>query len=118
MAKVRALDKSNDWTFGRGKFNYLTGKDAINQNVKTRLKSFKYDNPYDTDANIDWIGLFGSKGTQDDILNEIERVVLGTEGVTELTSLEVTATVNRAQSISLSYNTIYDEEEFLTLDDL
>lgn len=118
MAKVRALDSNNDWNFGRGKSNYLSGKDTINQNVQTRIKSFKYDNPLATESNIDWIGLLGAKGTQDDILNEIERVVITTDGVTELTSLEVTATNNRAQSLSLSYNTIYDEEEFLTVDDL
>lgn len=117
MARVRALDANNDWTFGSGKANYISGKDAINQTVATRLKSFKYDNPLDTEANIDWIGLLGTKGTQDDILNEIERVVLATDGVTNMTNLEVTLTNNRAQSISVSYNTIYDDET-VTIDDI
>ncbi len=118
MSKVRALDSDNDWTFGSGKANYISNNAAIHQTVSTRLKSFKYDNPLDTEANIDWIGLLGTKGVQDEILNEIERVVLSTDGVTNITNLEVAANNNRAQSISVSYNTIYNDENTVTVSDL
>ena len=118
MARVRALDTSGDWVFGSGKANYISGKAAINQTVATRLKSFKYDNPLNTESNIDWIGLLGTKGTEDDILNEIERVVLGTNGVTKLTNLEVIKVAERVQSISVSYDTIYDDNQTVTVDDL
>lgn len=37
---TRALDKNNDWTFGNSQQNYLTGKDAIAQNIKTRLREY------------------------------------------------------------------------------
>jgi hypothetical protein len=115
---VRALDKNNDWQFGRGLANYINGKAAINQKVATRLKSFKNDNPLNMDDNIDWIDLLGRKGTENTILKEIERVTLQTDGVTEITSLEVTKTADRVQSISLRYNTIYDYEETLEITDL
>lgn len=116
--RTRALDKNSDWTFGAGRANYIQGKKAINQAVSTRLKSFKYDNPLNTEANIDWIGLLGSKGTQNEILNEIERVVLGTDGVTKVTQLEVDVTNGRAQQLRLSYDTIYDENQTLVVDGL
>lgn len=118
MARVRALDANNDFTFGSGKANYISGKAAINQTVATRLKSFKYDNPLNTESNIDWIGLLGTKGTEDEILNEIERVVLGTNGVTKLANLEVIKTAERVQSITVSYDTIYDENQTVTVGDL
>lgn len=118
MAKVRALDSSGDWVFGSGKANYISAKAAINQTVTTRLKSFKYDNPLNTESNIDWIGLLGTKGTEDQILSEIERVVLATDGVTKLTNLEVTKTADRVQSISVSYDTIYDDNQTVDVTDL
>lgn len=109
--RVRALDSNNDWTFGRGRANYITGKDAVNQNVQTRIKSFKNDNPLNIETNIDWRDLLGRKGTESDILNEIERVVRNTDNITEITQLEVDKTENRVQTIRLSYKTAYDETE-------
>jgi hypothetical protein len=115
---VRALSKLNDWTFGAGRANYVSGLDAINQNLSTRLKSFKNDNPLNMNDNIDWIFLLGQKGTENTILNEVERVALQTEGVTQITSLEVTKTIDRVQSILLRYNTIYSTGETLEVTDI
>lgn len=114
MSRVRALDKNDDWTFGAGKANYIGEKQALNQKVITRIKSFKNDNPLNMDTNIDWIDLLGRKGTQDTILKEIERVVLQTVGVTKITKLSVLKLENRKQSTQLSYVTIYDDEEITT----
>lgn len=38
---VSALDKNDDWGFGRGKANYITGGAAIAQKAKCRIRSFK-----------------------------------------------------------------------------
>ncbi len=110
---VRALDKNGDWTFGAGKANYISGKPALNQKVTTRLKSFKNDNPLNMDDNIDWLGLLSRRGTEDTILKEIERVTLQTPGVIEITNISA-ATKSRKQTTSLSYVTIYDDEEVTT----
>lgn len=116
--RVRALDENSDWVFGFGAANYISGKDAVYQSVVTRLKSFKNDNPLAMDSNIDWNTLLGQKGTEDTILNEIERVVMQTDGVTRVTRLEVIKTANRIQSLQLSYDTIYDESETVEITDL
>ena len=50
--KVRALDESGDWTFGKGENNYYSANDAIAQNIKTRLYSFLGDCFFDLSANI------------------------------------------------------------------
>jgi len=58
---VSALDKDDDWTFGRGRKNYITGSTAITQKAKCRVRSFKNDNPLNMDDNIDWINLMSEK---------------------------------------------------------
>ena len=115
---VRRLDKNGDWTFGVGRGNYITGGDAINQKVVTRLKSFKNDNPLNMNSNIDWIDLLSRKDTENDILKEVERVVLQTDGVIKVNSVEVDKTINRSQTVLLSYDTIYSENNSVGVSDL
>lgn len=116
--RVRALDKNSDWTFGSGKANYITNKSAVYQTVVTRLKSFKNDNPLAMDSDIDWNDLLGRKGTEDTILREIERVVMQTDGVIKITDLKVVKTENRIQSLTLTYDTIYDDSETVEITDI
>ncbi|MCV0420122.1 MAG: hypothetical protein K5804_17915 [Microbacterium sp.] len=87
----------------------------MRQNVVTRLKSFTSDWFLDTDANIDWIDLLGRRGTREEILRDVERVTLATEGVTTITKLDIEVkTSSREASIMLAFGTIFDvdfEEE-------
>jgi len=108
--KVRALDKNNDWVFGKGRNNYIAGANLVAQKVATRIKSFKNDNPLNTEANIDWIDLLGRKGTEETILDEIERVTLTTEGVTGNVSIHASVHRDRVQKIELSYDTTYGRQ--------
>lgn len=94
---------------------YISNAAAVRQNVVTRLKSFTSDWFLDTDANIDWIDLLGRKGTREEILRDVERVTLATEGVTTITKLDIDVkTSTREASIMLAFGTIFDvdfEEE-------
>lgn len=58
---VRALDANGDWTFGKGRNDYKSGKKALEQNIQTRLKSFLGDCFFDATAGIDWFNLLGGK---------------------------------------------------------
>lgn len=108
--RVSGLDENDDWRFGRSKAAYITRAEAVRQNVVTRLRSFATDFFLDTDACIDWIDLLGRKGTQEEILRNVERVTLATEGVTNITQLELTVkTSERKATIMLSFGTIFDE---------
>lgn len=113
--RVSGLDTDGDWRFGRGLVSYISNAAAVRQNVVTRLKSFASDWFLDTGANIDWIDLLGRRGTRDEILREVERVTLATDGVTTITKLEIVVkTSSREASIMLSFGTIFDvdfEEE-------
>lgn len=84
---VRALDADHDWTFGKGRNNYLRNVDAIQQTIETRLLSFLGDCFFDVTAGIDWFGLLGGKNRQALEL-AIAAVILNTEGVTALVTLD------------------------------
>ena len=86
--RVRRLN-GDDWTFGRGRADYVKDQAAIAQNIKTRLLSFKNDWFLDIDANIDWMNLLGQRGTEKIIENEVARVILTTSGVVRINSLSL-----------------------------
>ena len=113
--RVSGLDSDNDWRFGRGLAVYISNAEAVRQNVVTRIRSFASDWFLDTAANIDWIDLLGRRNTRDEIMREVERVTLATEGVTIITRLEIDVkTSTREAAIMLSFGTIFDvdfEEE-------
>lgn len=59
--RVRELDGLHDWTFGKGRNNYLKENAAVAQNINTRLNSFLGDCFFDLGAGIDWFKLLGGK---------------------------------------------------------
>lgn len=108
---VSALDNNDDWGFGRGRANYITGGAAIAQKAKCRIRSFKNDNPLNMDDNIDWIYLLSEKNTEQEILREIERVTLATDGVMRIAGLSMEVNKSdRSQKIELSIETVFDEQ--------
>jgi len=108
---VSALDKNDDWGFGRGRVNYITGGAAIAQKVKCRVRSFKNDNLLNMDDNIDWLYLLSEKNTEQETLREIERVTLATDGVIRIISLSMEVNKStRSQRIELRIETVFDEQ--------
>lgn len=108
--RVSRLAASGDWTFGRGRANYLVRSDAVLQGLMTRLRSFTDDWFLDIDAGIDWISLLGSRNSEQQIKNNVERVTLETDGIARIDLLELN--VNRAERhaiIRLQVTTIFDE---------
>ena len=107
--RVSGLDASHDWRFGRGKATYLQRGDAVRQNVKTRILSFANDWFLDTDANIDWITLLGSKNTKRQIEREVERVALATVGVASISDLQLVENKTlRSVNIQFTLVTVFD----------
>lgn len=105
---VRALDGNNDWTFGRGKNNYLSGRNALGQLIATRLRSFLGDCFFATADGINWFTLLGAK---DKLAIEVavSTVIKNTPGVTKLTQLSVTLDPKRNLSISYSVDTVFSQ---------
>jgi len=106
--RVSRLDSGHDWTFGKGLANYATKSEAIRQNVQTRLLSFANDWFLDISSNIDWIYILGSKNNEETIKNEVERVVLATDGVLTLDKYELKID-SREATIEIKFTDIYSE---------
>lgn len=104
---VRELDVDHDWTFGKGRNNYLRAQNAISQDIETRLLSFLGDCFFDVAAGINWFGLLGGK---DRLALElaIAATIINTSGVTALVTLSTELDpATRLLSVSYLVNTIY-----------
>jgi len=106
----RKLTDKNDWTFGAGRASYSTQQNAIRQNVKTRLQSFKFDWFLDEDANIDWFNILGQKNNKNTIIENVKVVTLNTDGVTSVDNIEITDEKNRNLQITVTFTTIYNTQ--------
>lgn len=108
--RVSGLTSGGDWTFGRGKANYIAKAEAVRQNVQTRLRSFKNDYFADVEHGGDWFVIFGNRNNETQILREVERIVLQTEGVRSIDKLEIISRdANRHVTIELKYTDLFDQ---------
>lgn len=103
---VRVLDVNHDWTFGRGKNNYITGIPAVAQDIQTRLLSFLGDCFFAINEGIDWFNLLGGKSkTAIDLA--INAVILNTRNVTGILEISSTLDNNRVLTIVFSVQTAF-----------
>ena len=100
--KIRAIDGTGDWMFGKGLSSYNFDNNAIAENVQTRLLSWLNDCWFDMGAGLDWARLLGSRNTKAEILLSIRAIILQSYGV--LRCKEITADLNEAtRKMVLSY---------------
>lgn len=98
--RFRNLDLNGDWTFGKGRNNYLRGNEALMLNIKTRLLCFLGDCFFDTEAGIDWWTLLGGKNLKT-ILASVQRVIIRSSNVKRIVNLDYSLT-NRKLSIRVA----------------
>lgn len=104
---VRALDSLGDWTFGKGKNNYKRNRDAVAQDIQTRLNSYLGNCFFDTSAGIDWFNLLGAKD-QTALNLAISATILNTQDVK--TVLQLSSGLNsrtRRFTVQYTVSTIY-----------
>lgn len=106
--RVSGLTATGDWQFGRGKASYLVNSAAIRQNVVTRLRSFTNDWALDINHGSDWFSILGQHGNEKRLLDEVNNVVLTTDGVRAIEKIEVLSTANRVANILVRYVDIFD----------
>lgn len=105
----RALDENGDWTFGKGKQDFVSANQAIGLNIKTRLLSWVGDCFFNKPAGIDWWNRLGSKDQRGLLELDLRRVILQSEGVTGIVSFD-TILIRRDFIANYSVNTIYSKE--------
>ena len=103
---IRALDKNGDATFGQGKQNFLSGQNAIAENIQTNLYCFLRDCYFDIQKGIDWLRFFSVPTTAQEITLSVKGVILLCFGVTSINSISVSV-ADRKINISMNINTIF-----------
>lgn len=84
---IRNTDENGDWTFGKGKSDYLTDLDAVMGNIKSRLQSWVGDCFYAPAEGVDYNNYL-DKNTEDLLISDQKRVILQSEGVLKIISYE------------------------------
>ncbi len=108
--RVRAIDGSGDWRFGKGRNDYKKDRTAVAQNIKTRLQMFLADCFFALDQGIDWFNLLGSKSI-DELRLVISATILNTEEVTGLVELSFQVDEDRGLSGIYEVTTVYGNIE-------
>lgn len=106
---VRKLSAQNDFSFGQGKSDYLTGLAAIEQNIQCRVLSWMYNCFFAMNDGIDYSSLL-DKNQQDNLTLAIKDQILSSYGVVGVTML--TASLNsrtRKLLVTYSVDTIYGQ---------
>jgi len=113
---IRALDINHDWTFGKGKENYLSGQLAIAENIQTRILSFFGNCFFDMSAGINWFTLLGIPNSEQQIMLNVRAVILQSYGVVSVNSISLNlVNSNRRATLTYSINTIYTQNYTQTL---
>jgi len=107
--RVRRITADGDWSFGKGRADYVNSSKAIRQNVVTRLRSFTDDWFLDITNGLPWIELLGNRNTENQIIAAVEKTVLETEGVRLIERLRLVRGANRTANIELIFVDIFDE---------
>lgn len=106
--RIRSLDQSHDFTFGKGRQNYLSDEKAIALDVKTKLLEFLNDCFFSLTSGIDWVPLMRAKNKQKEIALSCRAVMLKAEGVVRVNQVSVSySEASRGLVISYSIDTAY-----------
>jgi hypothetical protein len=108
---IRKNDENNDWIFGRGRNDYLKNKDALIQNLKTRILSWKNDCFFDLQAGVDWNNYLDI-GTKFFLDQNVKQVILQTPDVIKINSYESVLS-DRDLTITANIYTIYGSINFI-----
>lgn len=106
--RVRALDSSNDWQFGKGQNDYKRNRDAVAQDIQTRLNSFLGDCFFSIASGIDWFNLLGGK-SQTNVALAVSATILNTEGVKQITDFSMNLTAGRNLTLSYKVSTFFGD---------
>jgi hypothetical protein len=111
--KIRSIDAYQDWSWGLGKQDYKDNEKALEQDIITKIRSYKNDCFFDLDAGIDWDNLLGGKNSEImELKKNISNIILGTDGVIKINSFELSLdSKTRQLNMNISINTIYGNTE-------
>ena len=104
--RVRGIDDAGDWLFGKSTNDYRVDRDALKQNVKTRLASFLGDCFFSLSSGIDWFNLLGNKN-EIALSVAISSTLLNTDEVLKINSLFFKVAPDRSITFNYDIDTTY-----------
>jgi hypothetical protein len=104
--RFRGLTSDGDWTFGRGKQDYVADNDAVLLNVNTRLKQFYSECFFAPGDGVPWFNLLGQKD-QMPILTTLRSKILESYGVVSVHDISIAVDVDRKAVVTYVIDTIY-----------
>lgn len=104
--KIRKVDGSGDWQFGKGLSDYASELMAIEQNIRSRLLSWQGDCFFALQEGIDYQNLL-DKGQEQNLIEATKAVILGSYGVTGVSEVSSVLDVNRKLRVEYTVDTIY-----------
>jgi hypothetical protein len=96
----RALTVDQDWTFGRGKQNFLRDNDAIMKNIETTLRTIYGECHFDPSIGVQWFSVLGQKNS-DVLLLSIKQSIYNCYGVVRV--LDVQSVMQSDRQLQMTY---------------
>jgi len=114
MTTIRSLDKNDDWTFGKGKADYKKSNEGLKQHIISRVREWKTDCFFAQNNGVDWNNRLGYKKQKDILIDEVRDILLKTNEVTEVLSLDANIE-NRQATVTAKIKTIYSQSETIVI---
>ena len=109
--QIRNNTEDNDFVFGHGKSDYITGHAGVALNIKTKINEWKRDCFFNLQAGIDWRTRLGSKNQRALLDTDIQNIITSIPEVLALTEFE--SFVNdREYTADFTYYDIYSETPY------
>ena len=86
--RFRGSRISDDWTFGKGLSDYLSGDDAIAKDIQTKVRTFRGECFFDGGVGVRWFAILGEKNLAN-VLLEVRDVIFNVDGVIRVTDARV-----------------------------
>jgi hypothetical protein len=107
---IRKLTGDHDWTFGKGLNSFAIDEKAIEENIDTRVLSWVGDCFFALQEGVDWRSRLDI-GQQDELVEEVKSVILQSEGVVGVNSIELEFNgTTRVATITYNIQTIYSRD--------
>lgn len=112
MSRYRALSASGDYTFGQGSANFLVNSRAmVGQKVQTRLLLWRGEWFLDVTAGTPWLQNVVGLRSNPAYVQTISQVILGTSGVTAITSFNLVVGPRRTLTGTVDIDTVYGQTQ-------
>lgn len=79
--RIRNIDKTNDWRFGKGQSDYVRDAYAVGLDIKLKLQEWYQDCFFALQNGIEWNIRLGSHNQKDLLDADIYRIASSVEGV-------------------------------------